>query len=300
MRTYFAHDFERERNTTLPALAARLDFLLRDAVLCLSFGSDKFVDLRMAMDDGIFVLINTGGPRMPRLASRVTQSLILSDLRQAVFTRVLKDRPYFWFLDEAQALFGQRADVENLTSLLTMSRSFGGHLVLMTQSVVAACPDRAFLQQLETNVRWLLMFRTGPEDARLLETAVPVTGRVIRHRDDKGRTVRMRADQERRMLLRRIPNLPERTAYLWLRGTDRFASRIHLPLVGLPTPSKARSINQCVSANVVEQELAKQERRLRELVLALTRGRRGREQKVEDILTRLEQRFQEPCNDEPR
>jgi hypothetical protein len=289
VRSYFEHDFDRERNTTLPALEARLDFLLRHECVRLSFGAEHSVDLTRAMDDGIPVLVNTGGPGMSRRISQIVQSLVTSDIRQAVFARRNPQRPYLWLLDEAQALLKQRTDTDNLVALLTMSRSFGAHIVLVTQSLVATCPDRDFLNQLQTNIRWWLMLRTGADDARLLESAMPVTGRVVRQHS-LGRQSYVTAEQERRMLVDDVANLPQGEGYFWVRGVGRQAVRTRLPVVQLPDEAPSCSSDVGLDRNAVEQHLEKHERRLRAMVHRVSA--KGRAKVVPSaVLAKLEDHF---------
>jgi hypothetical protein len=290
VRGYMAHDFDRERSTTLPALQARLDFLLRHDKVRLSFGAEHSSDLRGAMDDGIPVLVNTGGLGMSRSVSQIVQSLVTSDIRQAVFARQNRKRPYLWFLDEAQALLRRHADIENLASLLTMSRSFGTHIVLITQSLVATCPDRDFLNQLQTNIRWWLMLRTGADDARLLEPAMPVTGRMVRQHS-LGRQSYMPTEQERRVLVEDVVNLPQREGYFWVRGVGRQAVRMRLPLVKLPDDAPSCTSDVGLDRSAVERHLEKHERRLRAMVhCAPAKGRPGAV--PPDVLARLEEHFE--------
>lgn len=225
---YFQHDFDRERNSTLPALQSRLDFLLRHEHLRVSFSAETCLDFGALMEAHRPILVNAGGPGMPRALSRVIQSLLASDLRRAIFSRVDRDYPYLWFIDEAQELFKRPSDVENLTALLTMSRSYGAYLALMTQSPTAACPHRDFLQQLVTNVTWMLMLRSANDDARLIEPGLPVSGRQVGYRSERGRFSYLRPEQERQAIMEAMADLPNQTGYLWVRGTKRPAIKCRL------------------------------------------------------------------------
>lgn len=298
VKMYFTSDFARERNTTLPALSARLDFILRHEHLRLSFGADDFIDLKAAMDEGTPVLITAGGPTLPRSLSRIIQSIVVSDLRQAVFARKNHKRPYLWFIDEAQVLFSQRADADNVSTLLAMSRSFGASLALITQSLTAACPDRDLLASLETNVRWMVVFRCGLQDAQILEPALPVTGQLVRQRYERGRIGYMTPAQELTHRLRQVTNLPPRTGFFWLRGAGMPATLIttHSVRSG-QKPSATPSAGQQVSADSIRKRLAEQEAQLRRMTFKpatpADRKRSKGSAKVHDILGRLEQKFRE-------
>jgi hypothetical protein len=299
VRLYFHSEFGRERNTTLPALSARLDFVLRHERLRLSFGAEDFIDLRAAMDEGRPVLINAGGPSMPRQLSRVIQSVVLSDLRQAIFARKEHKLPYLWFVDEAQCLFAQSADADNLTMLLSMSRSFGAHLALITQSLIAACPDRDLLASLETNLRWMLVFRCGLQDAQILEPAMPLTGQLVRQRHDHGRIAYMTPSQELTHRLREVTNLPPRMGFFWLRGAGMPATLITTHAISSAQMGRRRTLSEVnVSADAIRKRLADQEAQLRRVAFKPAAARTLRKAskstaKVVEILDRLEQKFEE-------
>jgi hypothetical protein len=285
---YFKTDFDRERNTTVPALLARLDFLLRTAVLRLSFGADRCVDYRTAMDTSAQVLVNTGGPALPRSVSQVIQSLVVSDLRQAVFARQERSRGYLWFIDEAQTVMSNQADTDNLTDLLTMARSFGVGLALMTQSVTAASPSRSFVNQLETNTSWMAVFRCGLDDARLIEPGLAIDKRSMRERHLSGRSQYLTVEQERRLQLEGITRLPSGEAYVWPRADGRPATKVRFPRVCLP--KQAPWPRAELDAVEVGHRLAEQQERLRSLGDGLPSGRKNSaKMDLGKVLARLDQ-----------
>jgi hypothetical protein len=287
--SYFRNEFERGCNTTAPALLARLDFLLRSEPLRQSFGSGQQVDLRTAMDQGVPILVSTGGPRLPRQLSQVIQSLVLSDLRQATFARKQVERPYTWFVDEAQTLMANPSDTGNLTDMLTMARSFGVGLVLMTQSIAGSSPDRAFLHQLETNTKWLTVFRCGSEDAGFIEAGLEPVGHVVRARESNGKPVYMTGAEEIREQLRQIACLPTHHAYTWIRNGGRPAARVRFPRVKLEGNLGAEIDRLRVDGDLVLRQLREQEDRLRQLAGAHGRQRARKSKRgLGDILGRLD------------
>ena len=217
LKSYFDSDFAREAKTTLPALSARLDVLLRNEKLRLSFGSRAFVDFKNSMDEGTPILVNCGGPGLSRSVRSLIQSLVMSDICQATFARANVARPFLWFLDEAQNLFAKSADVENIMTLLTMSRSFGTHLVLITQSLKAAIRHPAFAASLDTNFGWLLLFRCGLQDAQIIAPALPLS-RPVRGRASSHRGSYLTPQQEAAQRLDEITKFPQQTGYLWVRA----------------------------------------------------------------------------------
>jgi hypothetical protein len=222
LRNYFASDFEKERSATLPALRYRLDHLFASPAIRFSFSAGERFAFADAMDQGGLVLINLAGAGR---ASPVFQSLMLSDLREATFAKKRPEVPFIWLLDEAQVLFDRPADRDNLATLLCMSRSFGVHVVLITQSLGSAFGDSGFYQNLETNFRWLLLLRSGPKDAAIIRPGLRVTG-LVRSGVRNGRPVYLTAEQELRYMLQEIPNLPAQEGYFWLRGSGAKAIRI--------------------------------------------------------------------------
>ncbi len=294
-RAYFAGDFERELPTTGTALRARLDFLLRNDALRLSFGASRVPDLTSLMDSGRPVLLNTGGPSVSRQITRVIQSLLLSDIRQAVFVRRQSDRPYVWFIDEAQSLMTEPGDIENLTSLLTMARSFGGHVVLITQSLVAVSPTKSFLRQLETNSRWMILLRCSLDDAELLGPAMPVTNPIIHARRADGVASYLTGAQEQRSQLYDFVDLPARTAYFWMRGSSSSAVKVQLPLVAAGSLDVADRSASVEEIEVIQAELDRQIRQLDKSNQKTSKlDRKGN---LSEVIARLEERVGPSAND---
>ncbi len=290
--TYFQNEFDRERNTTVPALLARLDFLLRNPTLRLSLAARERVDLAAAMDNGVPVIVSTGGPRLPRQAAGVIQSLVLSDVRQATFARARTTRPYTWWLDEAQTLMVRTADTGNLIDILTMSRSFGVGVVLLTQSALAASPDRAFIRQLETNTKWVVIFRSGPDDARFIEPGVKTTGRIIKARDSNGRPSYLTSSEEAQEVVQRIASLPAHEAYVWVRTSHHPAARVRFPRVNLNFHRGENSIHPStptVDAEAVCRDLGEQEELLRQRAGSVSGGRANRGASLGVIIHKLDE-----------
>ncbi len=287
LRQYFELEFEREKNATAPALLSRLDFLLRNTNLRLSFGSSTACDLGAAMNSGRSILVNTGGPTVSRQISKVVQSLVVSDLRQAVFQRKEGGSHYFWFLDESQSLMVTRADTDNLVDILTLGRSFGASLVLMTQSIAAVAPDRRFLSQLETNTKWMLMFRSGPDDARLLLAGLDTDLRAVRERDSHGNPIYETNDDVVKEKLREVMTLPQGQAFAWLKESGRGAERIHLPRVKWQKGA-ARPPVECLDPEVVERELREKTASLRSLATVKTRPTTKPKANLSTVMARLE------------
>src|SRR2546427_7994820 len=137
-------------------------------------------DFRRFQDEGKIVLLNCFGENISRGVRRLLQALVLSDIRQAVFARRQKDISYLWLCDEAQNFFLTEKERDNMTDLLTMSRSFGAYFVFLTQNMSTAVQDPRMLKILYTNIRWSFSMRGEPGDCAFLKAVLPVTGRALR------------------------------------------------------------------------------------------------------------------------
>ena len=180
-------------------------------------------------------MVNCFGQSISRGVRRVLQGLVLSDIRQAVFARKCPDRPYLWFCDEAQNFFLTEKLRENMSDLLTMSRSFGSFFLYLTQNMSTAVQDARMLKVLYTNIRWSFSMRGEPGDCAFLKSALPVTGRRPRPRTDPfGERTFCTPAEERGLLLDEIANLPDRIGYLWLKTHTAEAISIRTPDLALP------------------------------------------------------------------
>src|SRR5439155_6177898 len=173
LKRYFRDDFLKEKSVTLPALHYRLDPLLTPESVRFSLSAGEQFDFRAAMDNGEPALTNLSGAG--NHASKIFQSLILSDLRQTIFTLREVNVPYLWFCDEAQLLFRRQSDKENLSTIFSLARSYGAHVTLITQSLRSAIGDSDLFENLETNFRWLLLLRSGQSDAAIIRPGLRAT-----------------------------------------------------------------------------------------------------------------------------
>ena len=69
---------------------------------------------------------------MNRSVRQFLQALALSDIAHATFARWSHQVPFLWVADEAQNLFVTQHLRDHMTDLLTMARSFGTHLMLIS------------------------------------------------------------------------------------------------------------------------------------------------------------------------
>ena len=220
---YFAHQFDLVPKSTLAAIDRRMEALTASESVRLALNGTTAPDFRQIQDNSQIVLVNCFGENIARSVRRLLQGLALSDIRQGVFARRQKDRPFLWFCDEAQNFFVSERLQDNMSDLLTMSRSFGSFFLYLTQNMTTAVGDSRLLKVLYTNIRWAYCMRGDPADCEFLAPALPATGRKLKPRTSpfEERTV-YPLREERRLLLDEIGHLPDRVGYLWFksRATD--------------------------------------------------------------------------------
>ena len=217
LRTYFRVHFPSEGRATIAAVRARLNAtLLSSTSLRLALSGIHAPDFRALQDNGAIVLVNCAGPNIPRATARTLQGLLLSDIRQGVFTR-RNQRPYLWLCDEAQNFSRSKYLRENMLDLLTMSRSFGSHCMFLTQNLSTAVQDSDILETLHTNIRWSLTLRGTAKDAAFLEPALPTSGRRQKPRANPYAPAEFYSPREERaLLLQDVAHLSDRVGWLWL------------------------------------------------------------------------------------
>jgi len=163
LRTYFHRHFAAEGKQTIGALRARMDTLFAADSVRLALSGSSAPDFRRLQNEGAIVLINCAGRFITRGVRLLLQGLVLSDIRQAIFSRPNNpDVTYLWVTDEAQNLLLSRQMLENLTDVLTMARSYGTFFSFICQNLSASVPDGRILEQLHTNIRWSNSPRFSP------------------------------------------------------------------------------------------------------------------------------------------
>ena len=218
VRAYFAKQFPAVPNASIAALRRRMEALFCSDGVRLALAGDRAPDFRRFQDEGKVVLVNCFGRNIPRGVRRLLQGLVISDIRQSVFARKEKDRAFLWFCDEAQNFFITEKLRDNMSDLLTMSRSFGSHFVFLTQNLSTAVPDARMLKTLYTNVRWAFSMRREPADCAFLKPALSATGRMLRPQADPfSQKSFYTLAEEKTLALEGLSQLPDRVGYLWLR-----------------------------------------------------------------------------------
>ena len=180
VQQYFGYQFPAVPKGTLAALRRRAEALFSSEGVRLSLAGRTAPDFRRLQDAGKIVLVNCFGESIARSVRRLLQALVIADIRQAVFARRRRERPYLWLCDEAQNFFVTEKLRDNMSDLLTMSRSFGTFLLHLTQNLSTAVHDARTLKVLYTNARWSFSMRGEPTDCAFLKPALRVSGRKLK------------------------------------------------------------------------------------------------------------------------
>jgi hypothetical protein len=246
LAAYFAQQFSQVPKSTLSALLRRIDALFTSDGVRLAMGGVSAPDFRRLQDEGKIVVITTFGKTIARSVRRVLQNLIFSDITQSVFSRQTPESPFLWLCDEAQNFFHTESLRDNVTDLLTMSRSFGTFFLFLTQDLHTAVHDTRILRVLNTNTRWCMAMRGDPADCAFLKPALPITGRRAKPRPHQFAEQSLYSPAEERALVHEdIASLPDREGYLWLKS--RSAEAIRLVVADVPMPD-GNALVQATSA----------------------------------------------------
>jgi len=232
---YFARQFSNLPKSTIAALSRRLDALFGCESVRLCLSGKTAPDFRRLQDEGKIVLITSFGNSIARSDRQLLQGLAMSDIGRSVFTRRQTDRPYLWVCDEAQNFFLTSKMRDNMSELLTLSRSFGTNFLFLTQNVSVGVQDARVLKLIETNLRWCCALRGDPGDCAFLKPVLPVTGRMLRPQADPFAPKSFYSvSEERAMLLDAIAHLPERVGYFWPKTRSAEALKIRTQDLMIP------------------------------------------------------------------
>jgi hypothetical protein len=243
LQSYFRNQYPSLPKQTIAALCRRLDSLFSSEAVRLSLSSPTAPDLRALQDGDHIILINCFGHNLSRGVRRLLQAIVLTDISQAVFARQQTDRTFTWFCDEAQNFFLTARLRDHMNDLLTLSRSFGTFLSLITQNISVAVNDSRLLATLFTNIRWSFSMRGDASDAAFLKSVLPVTGTKLQPRANPFEEQRVYSvSDERTMELNAIAHLPDRVGYLWLRAKSSEAIKIAVQHLDLPSQTEAEAL----------------------------------------------------------
>jgi hypothetical protein len=115
LRSYFGRHFGQEGKAIIGALRARMESLFASDGVRLALSGSTAPDFRRLQNEGKIVLVNCAGRSITRGVRLLLQGLVLSDIRQAIFSR--PNNPpvsYLWLADEAQNFSLTRQQQENM------------------------------------------------------------------------------------------------------------------------------------------------------------------------------------------
>jgi len=229
---YFRYRFANESKGTVMALQQRIDALLVSPGVRLSLSAPSAPDFAQLQDEGAIILINTAGRFITRGISELLLGILFADLKQSIFRRANPQQKYLWLCDEVQNLCKTAMNREGLFDVLTMSRSFGSFLLLMTQSLTSSIHDQEILNAIMTNVRWVLMLRSTLRDAALIATGLPVTGQCFKPQQNPyDAPKRMTESEEGKLRLEEITSFKDRVGYFWYKAELPMAIKLTTPNV---------------------------------------------------------------------
>jgi hypothetical protein len=123
------------------------------------------LDITAHMDEGRVLLANLSTGALGEDASSLLGGLLMASIQLAAMSRVQRARPFFLYVDEFQHFIN-----DSVATMLAEARKFGLGLTLAHQYLDQLTPSvRAAVLG---NVGSLMLFRTGSQDAGMLEGEV--------------------------------------------------------------------------------------------------------------------------------
>jgi hypothetical protein len=149
-------------------VTSKFERFLFDPTLRNIFGQRSCtIDLPRVLDDGKILLVNLAKGGLNDGTSRFFGMVLLAMLLAAVLTRANQTkserRPFYLYVDEFQSVA-----TSSFIALLSEGRKFGIGLTLANQ-FLSQVKDRRIVDAIFGNVGSLVAFRTGPQDAEILE-----------------------------------------------------------------------------------------------------------------------------------
>src|SRR5438128_3915781 len=289
LAVYFTRQFPQVPKSTLAALLRRIDALFTSDGVRLALGGVSAPNFRELQDEGKIVVVTSFGKTIARGVRRVLQKLVFSDITHGVFARQKPESPFLWLCDEAQNFFHTESLRDNVTDLMTMSRSFGTFFLFLVQDLHSAVQDPRTLRVLNTNTRWYMALRGDPADCTFLKPALPITGRRPKPRPHPFAEQTLYSPAEERALVHEeISSLPDRAGYLWLK--NRSAEAIRVTVADVPIPD-GNALMRATSAIRQDATIGGRMSR-KQYDQAIATRDRERSDQAPDLATALTQRYQ--------
>lgn len=225
VRAFFGPGY-RPQLASIAGLQARFSRLLCLPSTRLMLSARECVDFGRLLREKV-VIADFGRPPLgAEDLSRFWSGFVTIKATRAIFARPQAEasRRVLIVSDEWQeGLQGGADAAEQYERVLSMSRSKGIGLVLVSQSLAGAAKVSASLPRVvSTNTSVQLLFRASIEDARSMSHLLPVTGRRLRGlplpwERERGSPFLTRPE-ELNALVEEVASLPERAFYFWHRG----------------------------------------------------------------------------------
>jgi len=221
--------------STRAALQRRLEALVASKSVSRMLAGGTAPDYRRFQDEACFVAVNCAGPNIPGSLTRFLNTLDVSYFCRSIYGRRRPEVPFVKFADEAQDLFASPIMREHLSDAGRLARRYGTRFCFITQNLSAAVSDARMLSLLHTNAGWTWSGRGDPADCAFLRGMLPATGRRPRPKKSPFEETRFYSPaEEQSLLLEEVANLPDRTAYLWLKGRSPEAIKIRTRDLDIP------------------------------------------------------------------
>ncbi len=217
VKRYFARDFPGESRGTIEAIKARLEYLLVSEQMRLAFGANDSVHFLDALASGKIVFVNLGKTLLATDTAReVVGTLLLSSFVRSVFSRPMNSGPYIMTIcDEFQNFILPGA----FERLFTEARSFRCFVTAICQQLGAQLASRSLKDIIVNNVRYITLFSSNEEDARLLGRVMfRPTGCLPKPRRPFSNQNGQRfytESEELELFIRSIPSLQKQHCYFW-------------------------------------------------------------------------------------
>lgn len=223
VRTFFGAE-ARLPAASIDGVRARLHALLRLPSTRLMLGAKSCVSFADMLKDKI-LLIDVGSPTLgcEDIAAYWT-AIINLRLTRAIFSRRHADavRPVWGVIDEFQVGLAATGAAEHYERILTMARSRGVAMTLITQSLApAARLSPSLPKSVLSNCAVQMLFRSSPEDARALAGMFALSGARRRPKsapwEESTKAPFYTPSEERELLITETARLPARTFWFWNR-----------------------------------------------------------------------------------
>jgi hypothetical protein len=234
VREYFTLQFPHQHKATIGAFERDVDRMCSPSKpLRLMTSAPAAPDVRAAMDRGEIIIATTAGQASPWV-QQAYSNFLFSECVGAGFRRDGPETQVLVVVDEAQTFLETPSQRANAMRALTRLRSYKVSLMLMIQNL-AIVRDPALQDIINSEVATKLILRGSPENANGMEKFFGVTGRRLRPQlDPFAESEFYSLSEEQRLLREEIASLPDRAAWLWVKGRTEQAVKMKIADLNIP------------------------------------------------------------------